>query len=509
MQDAPEAQKVGRLIVVSNRLPVALDADTRGHPLLLPGSGGLVTALSPVLRDHGGIWIGWLGTSSEPEGLSEIVAKGSIESGYTLHTVGLTQDDIDGFYRGFSNEILWFLFHDFILLCNFDPSYWPSYERVNRKFAETVAGLASPEDYIWIHDYHLLLVGRELRSLGMDQRLGFFLHIPFPPIDGFLKIPWRRELLEAMLQYDLLGFQTVRDTTNFLRCVRLLIPQVRVQGAGSIFTLRTANRELRVGTFPISVDFRGFAKRVASGTADAFADQISRSLNHCQLILGIDRLDHTKGIPQRIMAFGEALTDYPELRRRIALFQIVVPSRMEISRYQNLKQEIEQVVGQVNGRFTQPGWTPVHYMFRSLAAPELVAYYRMADIALVTPFKDGMNLIAKEYCACKVHNNGVLILSEFAGAAAQLHHDALIVNPFDIKGIAEAIHRAFTMDPSEKRQRMRRLRRAIQRNDVHRWLDNFLRAAFARTISDFRRTGDFSPSYYPSGSHSERERSLS
>jgi trehalose 6-phosphate synthase len=182
---------------------------------------------------------------------------------------------------------------------------------------------------------------------------------------------------------------------------------------------------------------------------------------------------------------------------------------MEISRYQNLKQEIEQVVGQVNGRFTQPGWTPVHYMFRSLAAPELVAYYHMADIALVTPFRDGMNLIAKEYCACKVHNNGVLILSEFAGAAAQLHHDALIVNPFDIKGIAEAIHRAFTMDPSEKRQRMRRLRRAIQRNDVHRWLDNFLRAAFARTISDFHRTGDFSPSYYPSGSHSERERSLS
>ncbi|MFH1011640.1 MAG: trehalose-6-phosphate synthase [bacterium] len=492
------SERQGRLVVVSNRLPIAIESDAEGHPKVVPGTGGLVTALSPVLRNRGGLWIGWLG-ASEAIDEAQVLAEGSRGSGYTLCSVGLTEEEIRAYYYGFSNEVLWFLFHDFISLCNFDPAYWPVYQQVNRKFAEVIARQVQPDDYIWVHDYHLILTGAMLREMGVANRLGFFLHIPFPPVDGFLKLPWRRELLRGLLQYDLIGFQTMRDTTNFLRCVRMLVPGARVESGGSMYILRTSERELRVGTFSIGIDHKNFVQRAANESVVSFCRRIRESLHGAQLILGLDRLDWTKGIPQRITAFGVALEEYPELRRRIDLLQVVVPSRLDVSRYRQLKDEIERLIASINGRFTQPGWTPVHYMFRSLSDWELSAYYRSADIALVTPLKDGMNLIAKEYCASQLDGQGVLILSEFAGAAAQLHRDALVVNPFDIRGMAAAIHHAFNMDLEDRRRRMRRMQRGIQRTNVHRWVDGFLRAAFAVSLEDFRRKDDFVPVYYPAG----------
>jgi len=488
------AKEIKRLVVVSNRLPVVFSKDEQQNWQVKPGSGGLVTALSPVLRNRGGVWIGWPGVDAD--GSSEVAAildDSSRKAGYRLLQVDLTAAEVEKYYNGFANEVLWPLFHDLVTLCRFEPEYWPAYEEVNRKFAEAIAASTDPGDYVWVHDYHLMLVASKLRQLNVNHPIGFFLHIPFPPLDGFIKLPWRGDVLRAMLQYDLLGFQTMRDVRNFLQCVRLLIPESRTKGEGTVVKLRTPNRELRVGAFPISIDFNDFVRRAGQEETQREVERIEGLLPQHKLMLGVDRLDYSKGIPLRIRAFGEALANYPELRGRLVLFQVVVPSRLDAERYQRLKKEIDRLVGEINGKYTEAGWTPVHYLFRSLTQEELLALYRRGDIALITPLKDGMNLVAKEYCSCSLDDNGVLILSEFAGAAAQMSKDALLVNPFDIEGTAAAIHRAFDMPPDERRLRMRRLRRSIQRSDIFHWLNTFLRAAISRTIRDFPRLDDYVP----------------
>jgi trehalose 6-phosphate synthase/phosphatase len=479
-----------RLAVVSNRLPIVLSKSSgSGEWSIVPGSGGLVTALGPVLRDRGGLWIGWLGATSETftnsSRLKELLQKGAEETGYTLKPVDLTEEEVQKYYLGFSNEILWPLFHDLPTRCNFDPGYWKVYQRVNRKFARAVLEHTTPDDYVWVHDYQLIPVARELWKLGKKRHCGFFLHIPFPPLDVFLRLPWRFQFLDALMQYDLVGFQTVRDRRNFIGCIQALTPGVKVVGGGHVCKLTTDHQEIRLGALPISVDYKGFAD--LAGTPEV-ADQawiIHANLPNRQLILGVDRLDYTKGIPNRLRAFAAALEHYPQMRRKITLVQVVVPSRECIREYDLLKQDVERLVGEINGQYTEVGWTPIIYMFRSLSRSELVAYYRTCEIALITPLKDGMNLVAKEYCACNVDEAGVLILSEFAGAAAQLHNDALLVNPYDIEGVAEAIYRAFSMTPDERTARMKRLRRSIKRQNVFHWVQSFLRAGIESDLGSF------------------------
>ncbi|MFZ5432921.1 MAG: alpha,alpha-trehalose-phosphate synthase (UDP-forming) [Calditrichota bacterium] len=491
-EDDPHDSALKRLVVVSNRLPISISRDVNGLPIVQQGSGGLVTALGPVLKNRGGLWIGWLGTADLHDTPS-ILNQGSRRSGYTLLPVELNQEEVDKYYAGFANEVLWFLFHGLSTLCNFDQSYWPIYEQVNGKFAKTIAGHISSADFIWVQDYHLLLTARELRAQQIHNKLGFFLHIPFPSLDTFVRMPWRYELLHAMLHYDIIGFQTLRDMRNFVQCVRNVFPGARTSGGVSVQTLRVADRELRIGAFPIGIDFKYFARRTASEEIRHASLELQADLSVPKLILGIDRLDYTKGLLRRVQAFGEALNRHPELHGRVTFLQVVVPSRLDVSRYQLLKDELERTISDINGQYTHPGWVPIQYIFRSLTDVELLAYYRIADVALVTPLKDGMNLVAKEFCASKINDDGVLILSEFAGAAAQLQNDALLVNPYDIRGTADAIYRALTMDIQEQRQRMRRLRRIIQRSNVFRWVDNFLKASIAKSIKDFPPIGDLPP----------------
>jgi trehalose 6-phosphate synthase/phosphatase len=480
-----------RVIVVSNRLPVVVTQDNQGHRRIERGSGGLVSALCPVLRKSSGMWFGWPGIESDPE-IEQLISAHSDECAHKLKPVDLTAKDIELYYNGFSNEILWPLFHDFIWLCNFDPDYWPAYESVNDKFANAVAEHLQPGDVVWVHDYHLLLVGAGLRQREVRNKVGFFLHIPFPSFDGFNKIPWRIELLDGLLQYDVVGLQTDRDVQNFVRCVRALVPSSRVHKSGRNVKIRMLNREVLVGAFPISVDYDGFITR---SRTDEVTTQVNLVQNHTgtlQLVLGIDRLDYTKGIPRRLEAFAEALTLYPELRRRIIFLQVIIPSRTDVSRYQSLKEEIERLVGRINGQFTQPGWIPIEYMYRHLCDTELLAYYRSADIALITPLKDGMNLVAKEYCVCNRDRSGVLILSEFAGAAAQLSRDAILVNPFDKKTVAKAIHHAFNMSAEERSVRMHNLRDSIRHNDVFRWVESFMKSFESHGMPDMERQGETS-----------------
>jgi len=486
------------LLVVSNRLPFVFDREADGSWRAKGGAGGLVSALVPVLRNRGGTWIGWPGTADTGEGLEAAVTGAGERSGFALKPVMLSDDEVQGFYQGFANEVIWPLFHDLQMLCVFKPEYWRTYKEVNRKFAQAVLAAGSPNDFVWVHDYHLMNVALEARALGCRARLGFFLHIPFPSPDIFFKLPWRQPLLHALLQYDLIGFQTLRDRRNFMQCLRMLVPEVEVQGKGLVITVRAGARETRVGSFPISIDYAAFARQAAAPEVAQRAQELHRLLPNRELMLGVDRLDYTKGIPERLHAFANALDRYPELRERVSLIQVVVPSRVDIPEYHELKARIEQLVGEINGRFVRPGgWVPIWYVYSSLTRTDLLAYYRAADIAFITPLKDGMNLVAKEYCACSIEEDCVLILSEFAGAAAQLERWALLVNPYDIESVADTIRRAHTMTREERAGRMRRMRRAVREHDIFRWVDSFLQAAIARDLTAFPAPDDYVPEAVP------------
>ncbi|UCD88092.1 MAG: trehalose-6-phosphate synthase [Desulfobacterales bacterium] len=485
-----------RLIIVSNRLPVVLCKEKRGRWKAMSGSGGLVTALAPVLRHRGGLWIGWPGTTeASGKELERVLARFTHDAGFTLKPVAVTAEEKQKYYCGFANEVSWPLFHDFPSRCNFDPSYWSSYQDVNRKFALVIKENLVSGDFIWVHDYHLMNVARELRQLGVKDNLGFFLHIPFPPLDIFLRLPWRFELLRSLMSYDLIGFQTLRDRRNFIQCIRTLIRDIQVQGKGQVLVVRFGNYDVRVGTFPISIDFNEFANLAATSDVADRAWYIHEQLPGVQIILGVDRLDYTKGIIERLEAFRNALSRYPELQERVVLVQVVVPSRPEIPTYDDLKIEIERLVGEINGQFTRSGWVPIHYQFRNLDRSELVAYYRTAEIALVTSFKDGMNLIAKEYCAASLEENCVLILSEFAGAAALLPKGALLVNPHDIEGLADAIYQALKMPQDERQQRMRNLRDSIKKQDIYWWVNSILQAAIEKRLDNFPLIEEYFPQF--------------
>jgi trehalose 6-phosphate synthase len=464
-----------RLAVVSNRLPVVLQ-DQGDSWDIQPGSGGLVTALAPILSRNGGIWIGWPGTSAH--GVEEPIREFSERQGYTLSPVPLSPEDVKGYYSGFSNEILWPLLHGFHTRCHFDPSYWACYQRVNGVFARQILQDTDPEDYVWVHDYHLMCVAREMKKTGASRNCGFFLHIPFPGPEIFLKLPWRREILRSLMDYDLLGFQTSQDARNFVRCLQCLSSHIHEEDLGALSLITCNDLQVKAGCFPISIDFDEFANKAASKDVSTRTATLNLLHPEQQIILGVDRLDYTKGIPQRLEAMRNALSMFPDLRGRISLIQVVVPSREGVSEYQLLKEEIERLVGEINGQFTEPGWIPIHYLYRSLPRRELIAFYLASAIALITPLWDGMNLVAKEYCACNYREDGMLILSEFAGAASQLHRDAILVNPYDVNGVADAIRRAFHMSKAERQARMANLRRVIKQYDIHFWVDSFLQAAF-------------------------------
>jgi trehalose 6-phosphate synthase/phosphatase len=482
----------GRLINVSNRLPVEIKMRA-GHPRLTASSGGLASALDSIWRNQHGVWIGWAGAvdSGTATNLLQKAARGRSN---TYHPVSLSREEIAKFYSGFANEIIWPLFHDMPSRCDFDPEFWEMYQRVNRKFAQATMEIATCKDLIWAHDYHLMLMGRYLREAGCFARAGFFLHIPFPAPDMFEKLPWRKSILHSLLQYDLLGFQTDRDRWNFISCLERIVPDACASRESSDNVIVHYGRRTRAATFPISISFEEFAGHAASRDVEAAVQQLRRELTNNFLVLGVDRMDYTKGIPERLKAFRILLRRFPELRHRVTLVQVVVPSREEIPNYKELRREVELLVSQINGEFTEAGWVPIHYIHRNLTRKQLVTYYRAADIMLVTSLKDGMNLVAKEFCAAQVDECGVVIISEFAGAAAELRHGAMIVNPYDLAGIAETIHKACVMPLEEKRARMRLMRDVVRAYNVQVWAEAFVSATIASGSQNLpRAAGDPPP----------------
>lgn len=451
------------LLVVSNRLPLTFKMGQRG----LEGhrsSGGLVSALEPVLRERGGKWIGWPGAQL-PRG-ARLGQKGD---SYEMHPVPLTDSEVTRYYHGFSNRTLWPLFHCFPGLTHFQAQDWQIYEKVNQRFADATIAAGADAGLVWIHDYHLMLAPQMVRQQQPAAQLAFFLHIPFPPYDIFRLLPWSREILNGILACDLIGFHVDHYTRNFLDCVELLLRARVDREAGRI---EYGSRTVRVGAFPIGIDYAHYEQlALQAPPTDGVGGE--------RVILGVDRLDYTKGIPERLLAFERLLELYPAHRGRVVLLQLAVPSRSQVVEYSELKRQIDELVGRINGRFSTSTWSPIRYLYQSLAPEKLAALYRDADVALITPGRDGMNLVAKEYVACQVGAPGVLLLSRLAGAAETMP-EAILVNPYDTERTATALHRALTMDESERRSRLAALRRRERRYDVTWWVERFLGATQAR-----------------------------
>lgn len=451
------------LVVVANRLPVARKQTDEGT-VWKASPGGLVSALEPILSERGGSWIGWPGFSGAAPAPFQ-------HEQIHCHPVSLTQEETESFYLGFSNGTLWPLYHDAVRYPSFKRQWWWPYVEVNQRFArEAVEALPQESATLWIHDYQLQLVPGMVRDRRPDARIGFFLHIPFPPVELFAQLPWRKQILRGLLGADLVGFQTKLGAQNFSRAAR------RFAGAkGTDRLLEFEGRQIRVEAFPISIDYERYEGLSREERIQSEAERWKRDLGQGRKIfLGVDRLDYTKGIDVRLDAFEALLEGHPEMAEHVTFVQIAVPSRELVPEYARIRDRVEQKVSRINGQYGDPPRPPVQYLYRSVSAEDLVALYMAADVMAVTPLRDGMNLVAKEYVASRPNGDGVLVLSEFAGAAKELR-SALQVNPHDVDGIALAFEHALEMSPAEQRRRMSEMQRAVHRRNVFEWARSFLR----------------------------------
>ena len=450
---------MSRLVIVSNRVALPGEGTQR--------SGGLVTGLVDALHQNGGLWFGWSGKQGETPAAPNLLEA----DGVTYATVDLTRADHDGYYSGLSNAALWPLFHYRLDLVNFTRQDFTAYLRVNALLAVALAPLLRPSDVVWVHDYHLIPMAEELRRIGAKQRIGFFLHTPFPSLGVLATLPHYIDLLKALCAYDLVGFQTIEDLTAFHDAI-LRPASGKVSADGRI---QAFDREFRSGVFPIGIDPNAVANMAARAVKSRTTRRLQESLRGRKLIIGVDRLDYSKGLEHRFKAFACFLENYPEQRNHVRLLQIATETRSNVPEYRALRQRLGALAGDVAGRYAQLDWAPLQYLNRSFSQRSLAGFFRLSRVALVTPLRDGMNLVAKEYVAAQDPDNpGVLILSPFAGAAYELDA-ALIANPYDPDAVAEALQKALQMPIEERRERWRAMMKILSRHSITSWRESFLR----------------------------------
>ncbi|MGO4132053.1 alpha,alpha-trehalose-phosphate synthase (UDP-forming) [Janibacter hoylei] len=455
------------LVIAANRLPVDRVVGPDGSSEWHRSPGGLVTAMESVMRGREGAWVGWAGEAGE-------APAPFAEAGMWLHPVPLSEDELQTYYEGFSNDTLWPIYHDVIVPAHFHREWWQDYQRVNERFAEAVCEVAAPGARVWIHDYQLQLVPALVRRLRPDLRIGWFNHIPFPPVELFAQLPWRSQIIEGLLGADYLGFQRSADAANFVRAARQL--DGRSTRGETVTTTDPDGRErvVRASSVPISIDYAGLEQLARSPEVLARAEQIRTSLGDPEIVmLGVDRLDYTKGIRHRLKAYEELLSEGAFRPPEVTFVQVATPSRERVEAYKRLRTEVETTVGRINGTYGTLGSPAVHYLHQSYPREEMAALFQVADVMLVTPLRDGMNLVAKEYVTCRHDLGGALVLSEFTGAWHELHQ-SFVCNPHDIEGLKQTMLRAIETDPKDRRRLMRASRRRVSEHDVQRWADRFL-----------------------------------
>jgi trehalose 6-phosphate synthase len=455
------------LTIISNRAPYQLKRKS-GQLVCEKTVGGLVSVLDEIMRQGGGTWVAWGETGEIPARIGIPIDNPK----YTMSLVELTDLEVRNYYQGFSNRVLWPLSHYFLGRCHFRSEYWKAYLGVNEKFAKAFELGSQGHDHIWIHDFHLTLLPNLLREKHRELSIGFFWHIPFPSSPVFRVLPWRREVLHGLLGCDLIGFQLRVHAANFLQSVEDVF---RIPVDWENYSIEYEGRTVKVGAFPVGIDYKKWNDLASSPTNVERAAQIRREIGADHIIIGVDRLDYTKGIRERLLAYERFLEKYPEYHGRVCMVQIAVPSRTRVEEYRILRREIDETVGRISGRFSSRKWVPLLYLYKAFPMEDLVNYYAAADTAVITPLRDGMNLVAEEYVASRKSEDGCLILSEFAGAAGILG-DAIVVNPYDVEDVAESIRISLTMEEVERRNRMRRLRQSVKDRDVYRWCQSFLKS---------------------------------
>jgi len=467
-------------VVVSNRLPVDCTVEDDGSLTWNRSPGGLVTALEPVMRAADGAWVGWAGRP-------DLEIESFNLDGIHIVPVPLSSQDIKEYYEGFSNDTLWPLYHDVIASPAYHREWWDDYVQVNQRFADAAAAISAEGAVVWVQDYQLQLVPRMLREQRPDLTIGFFNHIPFPPYGIFAQLPWRTQIIEGMLGADVVGFQRASDAANFSSAVRRLTNHPTKNPAIEVTLDGQPTRRVVAKAFPISIDSRAFEEMARDPAIQQRARAIRKGLgNPKTIMLGVDRLDYTKGIRHRLKAYGELLRDGLIEVGDVALIQVASPSRGRVEAYMHLRDEIELTVGRINGDYSTLSHSPISYLHQGFPHEEMVALYLASDVMLITALRDGMNLVAKEYVASRFDNDGVLILSEFAGASEELRK-ALLINPHDIDGLKEAMMRAIGMSTAEKATRMRSLRKRVLEHDVARWSTAFLKNLAATRSARHRR----------------------
>ncbi|MGD9931500.1 MAG: bifunctional alpha,alpha-trehalose-phosphate synthase (UDP-forming)/trehalose-phosphatase [Mangrovibacterium sp.] len=468
---------MSKIHIVSNRLPVSIENGPQGMQVT-PSVGGLATGMRSIYKEYGGQWIGWSGIASDGLSEQEVEAIDEKLVEENCLAVHLSNEEINLYYEGFSNNIIWPLFHYFAQFIDYNPDYWEAYIKVNRKFADKALEILEDGDTIWVHDYQLLLVPEMIKAEKPGVTIGFFLHIPFPSFEVFRILPWRKELIKGMLGADLIGFHTYDYERHFFSSVRRLLGY-----EVSFNQIHMEDRIIMADAFPMGIDYTKFSSKAEEVSRKSLQEksELHRELEKYflgspdrKLILSIDRLDYTKGIPNRLRGFELFLERFPQFRNKVTLIMLVVPSRAAVEQYKLLKSEVDELVGKINGRFGGINYTPVWYFYRSLPFDNLIELYSSSDVALVTPVRDGMNLVAKEYIASRVNQTGVMILSEMAGVVKEMG-EAIIINPNNDAEIAEAIYQALNMPLEEQRERMKLLQQRISRYDVFKWAGEFLK----------------------------------
>ena len=455
-----------RIIIVSNRLPVKVEIKD-DEWMYHPSEGGLATGLGSIYNEGNNLWVGWPGAYIENEKIQQIVRQDFLKQ--NLNPVMLSPYEIEHYYDGFSNDTLWPLFHYFPTYANYSQEDWEAYQKVNRKFATAIAEVASPGDMIWIHDYQLMLVPQMVREMMPEVSIGFFQHIPFPSYEVFRMIPWRDELLKGLLGADLIGFHTFDDVRHFISAT------IRITNITSNANelILEEERSVLVDAFPMGIDFDKYRNSVFQPQTKRNEHKLHQLMGDRKLMISIDRLDYSKGIPHRLKAFELFLSKHPEFKEKVIFLQLVVPSRDQVKSYASLKEEINRLVSDINAVYGTLSWQPIHYFYRSFPLEMLSALYAAADIALVTPLRDGMNLVCKEYIASRIDKTGVLILSEMAGASKELY-DALIINPTNKHAVANAIYQALIMPEEEQIRRMESMQQTIVKFDIKQWVHTFI-----------------------------------
>jgi len=455
---------MSRLVVVSNRVPSADDLEPAHQDTV--AVGGLVSAVKTLMRERHGLWLGWSGRSTSRRGLGPPTvtrSSGSVD----MATIDLSEDETNLYYTGFSNRTLWPLLHSFTERVSIRTETYRAYRRINRRFADALYPLLKSGDLVWVHDYHLFMLGEYLRQAGWQGRLGYFLHVPFPAPEIFAILPWAAEILESLVSYDLIGVHTESYRRNLLDALKR---ELGGRVDGEVFSV--AGGDTRVGVHPIGVDPKAFRRAAQSSPSDLRGLLSLPGGQESKIIVGVDRLDYTKGIPEKLRAFDRLLERYPHMRGRVTLVQISNPSRTRVPEYAREREQVEMLVGQINGKFSVAGWVPVRYLYRSFSQGELAGFYHDADVGMVTPLRDGMNLIAKEFVAAQGDNPGVLLLSKFSGAADELT-DAVLVNPYDNDGTAELLYHALRMSRDERVRRWKSLMRVVRGNTAQDWGQRF------------------------------------